>query len=50
MVEITREEYLELVAAQRKLACLEAWGVDNWEGYDEAMEDYVDPEDEMQED
>lgn len=43
MIEITREEYLQLVAAQRKLGCLEAWGVDNWEGYGEAMKYYVAP-------
>lgn len=46
MVEITQEEYLNLVENSKKLACLEAWGVDNWEGYGEAIEDYASQEDE----
>lgn len=29
--------YNELVEAERKLRALEAFGVDNWEGYDDAM-------------
>lgn len=29
--------YNELVEAERKLRYLENWGVDNWEGYDDAM-------------
>lgn len=28
-----------------KLDCLEAGGVDNWDGYDWALEDYADDED-----
>lgn len=46
MVEITQEEYLNLIAASKKLSYLEAWGIDNWEGYVEAMEDYASQEDE----
>jgi len=34
---ITLEEYLDLLLAQEKLACLEAAGVDNWTGWGEAM-------------
>jgi hypothetical protein len=34
---ITLEEYLDLLIAQEKLACLEAAGVDNWSGMGEAM-------------
>lgn len=30
--------YLELVAAEEKLSALESAGVDNWEGYDHAMD------------
>lgn len=37
-IEINKEEYQELVRAQMKLESLEAVGVDNWEGYDAAME------------
>lgn len=38
MITIQREHYDELLAAQRKLEALEAAGVDNWDGYDYAME------------
>jgi hypothetical protein len=34
---ITLEEYLDLLIAQETLACLESAGVDNWDGWDEAM-------------
>lgn len=44
MVHLSQEEYIELLRAQEKLKRLEFGGVDNWEWYDEAMEDYVDPE------
>ena len=44
MIQLTQAEYIELLRAQEKLKCLEFGGVDNWEFYDEAMEDYVDPE------
>lgn len=37
-VEITREEYARLVGDSEWLSCLEAAGVDNWEGYDYALE------------
>lgn len=39
-VPITLKEYLELLDKSEKLFYLEAGGVDNWEGYDEAMEPY----------
>jgi len=39
---ITMAEYNKLRAAQNKLDALESAGVDNWEGYDLAMEDYND--------
>jgi hypothetical protein len=38
MVTITKKEYEGLVEDSRKLAALEAAGVDNWQGYDDAME------------
>lgn len=38
IVQITKEEYEELLAYRRKLWALEGAGVDNWEGYDYAME------------
>ena len=34
---LTHAEYQELKRAQDELAALEAQGVDNWEGYGEAM-------------
>ncbi|MBB3910118.1 hypothetical protein [Sphingomonas desiccabilis] len=37
MVSIPRDEYLKLQEAAEKLAALEAGGVDNWEGYAEAL-------------
>ena len=38
MVTITKKEYEELLEAQEFLDCLEGAGVDNWPGYDEAIE------------
>lgn len=37
-VTISQERLDELVAAESKLWALEAQGVDNWCGYDDAME------------
>lgn len=37
MVTIPREEYESLLTRSRWLECLEAAGVDNWEGIDEAL-------------
>lgn len=39
-VTITREEYDELLTSQKFLDCLESAGVDNWDGYDFAQEDF----------
>lgn len=36
MVTIPRREYEQLIKESEWLACLEAAGVDNWEGFDEA--------------
>lgn len=45
-VTITRARYRELLNAENTLEALESAGVDNWEGYDEALEDMeVDEED-----
>lgn len=38
--EISTEEYESLLADSVKLQVLEAYGVDNWEGYDRAMQEY----------
>lgn len=35
---MTEAEFTELVEARDKLQALEAAGVDNWDGYDFAME------------
>ena len=38
MIEITQKEYNELIHDQMKLIALESSGVDNWCGWDNAME------------
>jgi len=38
-VTITTEEYEALLAASRRLQALQNAGVDNWEGYEFALED-----------
>lgn len=45
MVTISMDEYLALLDSQFMLDCLQNYGVDNWEGYDGAMEDYNTDED-----
>lgn len=40
-IAITLTEYVELMDRSIKLSCLEACGVDNWDGYEEAMEMYA---------
>lgn len=42
MITIELTEYNELFEAQMKLMCLERAGVDNWDGYDAAMESFED--------
>ena len=39
MITISKERYDRLVEASRILDALDAAGVDNWEGYEFAMED-----------
>lgn len=39
-VTISHVKYRQLLKAQAKLDCLEAAGVDNWCGYEDAMEYY----------
>ena len=39
-VTINKDEYLELLNDQLMLSALEAVGVDSWEGYSEAQENY----------
>jgi hypothetical protein len=41
-VTISKCEYEQLRSKQRKLSALEQMGVDNWEGYSEAMSQYDD--------
>ena len=45
-VTIPRFRLEELLEAQRKLIALECAGVDNWEGYALAMEDFFADEEE----
>ena len=44
-VTISKTFYDALIADQKKLTALEASGVDNWEGYDDAMSDVESMED-----
>lgn len=43
-VTLSEERYHELLEAERKLAALEAAGVDNWEYYGEAMRPFHEEE------
>ena len=43
-VTISVQEYIRLLKAQAELDALEGAGVDNWEGYDLAMEMVETPE------
>lgn len=43
-IEISKEEYVELMDRIDFLECLEAAGVDNWDGYDYARELYRNPD------
>jgi hypothetical protein len=43
-ITISMERYTELIMSERKLNALEAAGVDNWDGYDWAMEELQDEE------
>ena len=40
MITITKEEYYKLVDAYHYLGCLEAAGVDEWQGFDIAVSMY----------
>lgn len=40
VVTISKDEYEQLLEDSSFLQCLEAVGVDNWEGYEEAREMY----------
>jgi len=42
MIAVSEKEYKILVAATSFLNCLQAAGVDNWEGWDDAVENYND--------
>ena len=44
-VTISKKEYEELLKDQRILDALRAVGVDNWDGWDDAMDIYHDGDD-----
>lgn len=48
MIQLTQAEYDKLLDAQNKLSALQAAGVDNWDGYDYAMEMLNDEEEESE--
>ena len=37
MIKITKERLLELLKSELKLNMLDAYGVDNWDGYGDAL-------------
>lgn len=39
-VVVSLKVFERLKESENKLVCLENGGVDNWEGYDDAMEDF----------
>jgi hypothetical protein len=45
MVTIQRTTYEDLLRRSRELAALEAFGVDNWAGYGDAMQSLHEDED-----
>jgi hypothetical protein len=45
-VTISKAFYAELIERSTELAALDAYGVDNWEGYGEAMRSLEEDEDE----
>ena len=45
MVEITEAEYELLLATAKFMACLESAGLDNWEGYEYALDLYNEEDD-----
>ena len=49
LVEIREADYEELERRSKKLRFLEEAGVDNWEGYDNAMEDMANFEEDVDE-
>lgn len=40
-ITITKERYLQLIKAAVFLRTLHAYGVDNWEGYEIALDSYT---------
>ena len=43
-IEVSEKRYRELISHERELFALRDAGVDNWEGYDYAMELYYEKE------
>lgn len=41
MIEISKSEYKDLLKSRDKLQALEGGGVDNWGGYSESLEDFI---------
>ena len=48
-MEISKERLVELEDIERVMSCLDAGGVDNWEGYDDALEGYREEKENMEE-
>ena len=46
-VTISKEEYDDLLDSQLMLSCLESAGVDNWDGYDYAIDEYREAKDDQ---
>lgn len=39
-ITVSEDEYNKLLDSDAKLRALEEWGVDNWNGYDDALSSY----------
>lgn len=50
LVDLPKWRYDELIRAELKLTCLERAGVDNWPGYEGAMDEFFDLQKEEEED
>jgi hypothetical protein len=46
-ITVSRKEYLDLRLSAARLQCLEAGGVDNWDGFSDSIEDLESLEDEI---
>lgn len=46
-IVVSKSRFEDLLKSESKLSYLEAYGVDNWEGYDIAMSEYYENEEDV---